>query len=155
MCSWPAPRGSPPVTARRGHLPYTFLNKCALKVGATSSRSGTNLQVHIIPERSAYGAGGSGGDFDQGAAGHRAVEVALEARRQLVEADGARADHVEVPGLQVGREPLPDVEPQVARRVDGVDAEQADGAQDERHDGCVQLGALREPHDREVAAVAT
>src|SRR5262249_13874968 len=90
-------------------------------------------------------------DLDDCAPGDRTFDVRLERLRQLVEAESARDDSVQVTRLQVGRETLPHRETQRPRRENGVDAEQVHATQDERHDGALQLRTRSETDARDVA----
>src|SRR5262245_12112787 len=90
-------------------------------------------------------------DLHHRAPGDRTLYVRLERLRQLVESKSARHDCIEMTRLEIARETLPDRETQRPGRVDRVDTEQIHAAQDERHDGALQLRTRCETDTGDVA----
>src|SRR5690606_3446391 len=78
---------------------------------------------------------------DQGPPGVPAFEQGLEGFRQALERQFLGQGEVELLREKIGGDALPDLQPQLARRGHGVDAEQVHAAQDERHDGGVEFMA--------------
>ena len=73
------------------------------------------------------------------------MQVRLEILRQFVELDGLLGDRIEVPRLDVPGDARPHCEPQFTGRIDGIDPEQTDRAQDEGQDGRIQCGLAASP----------
>ncbi len=77
------------------------------------------------------------GDFYDRAAGDGAVNVGLESIGQLFERNASIADRVQVLRLEVVANSCPDRASQTTRRIDGIDAQQANRSQNEWQDGGV------------------
>src|SRR5438067_5490071 len=84
---------------------------------------------------------GSAVDVDDEAAGDGPVRQAPGRADRLGQAD-LMADHVEKRGIEVMGEPLPGGHAGLPGRHHAVNSEQADSAQDERHDGGREIEAL-------------
>src|SRR5262245_54951102 len=93
------------------------------------------------------------GDLDDRASLDLVLDETVEGGRQLVEGDRPRDELVEMLRLQVRREPLPDMQADVAWHRRRVDAEQAHAAQDERHHRRLELVARSEADAHDVAPV--
>src|SRR5207244_4558668 len=89
--------------------------------------------IALAPERAAllYAHHGAPGDL--------AFEVGGKSARKLIEINGAGDDAREVPGAQVGRDAPPHRQSPLAAGGGGVDADQRHAAQDEGHDGGLEL----------------
>src|SRR5204863_3817029 len=86
-----------------------------------------------------------------GAPGDLAFEVGGKSARKLIEINGAGDDAREVPGAQVGRDAPPHRQSPLAPGGRGVDADQRHAAQDEGHDGGLELRPAGEADARDVA----
>src|SRR5262249_31472472 len=100
--------------------------------GGRSRRSMTQTGT-LGPDRS------SAPNFHDGTSHDPTLDIGRELPRQLVERNGPGDDAIEVLRPQIRRNPLPDLQTQVAGRRGGIDAEQTHRPQNKWHDGRLEL----------------
>jgi len=74
---------------------------------------------------------------------NRSVQIPGQDGWQVLESDLPRHDPVEMPGPQIRRQPFPKPLAVLSGAEITIDTQEADTAQDQRHNRRIQLGAAR------------
>src|SRR5688500_13962891 len=90
-------------------------------------------------------------DLYDSATGNFPVQILLERAGELVERNRPAHDARQVPRGEIGGDSPPDLESLRARSRGRIDSEKVHAAQNEWHDGGLEIGAAGEPHACDVS----